>query len=75
MKYSKVEGHTNLIRDEKTKAILNTNESDYENYIRKREIKKNEDERISSLENNVNMIKSDLDEIKNLLRSLANESW
>lgn len=74
MKYSKVEGHTNLIRDEKTKAILNTNESDYENYIRKREIKKNEDERISSLENNVNMIKSDLDEIKNLLRSLANES-
>lgn len=74
MKYSKVEGHTNLIRDEKTKAILNTNESDYENYIRKREIKKNEDERISSLENNVNMIKNDLDEIKNLLRSLANES-
>ena len=75
MKYYKVEGHANLIRDDKTKAILNTNESDYENYIRKREIKKNEDERISSLENNVNMIKSDLDEIKNLLRSLANESW
>jgi hypothetical protein len=74
MKYYKVEGHANLIRDDKTKAILNTNESDYENYIRKREIKKNEDERISSLENNVNMIKSDLDEIKNLLRSLANES-
>jgi hypothetical protein len=74
MKYSKVEGHTNLIRDEKTKAILNTNENGYENYIRKREIKKNEDERISSLENNVNMIKSDLDEIKNLLRNLANGS-
>lgn len=75
MKYYKVEGHANLIRDDKSKAILNTNESDYENYIRKREIKKIEDERISSLENNVNMIKSDLDEIKNLLRSLANESW
>lgn len=74
MKYYKVEGHANLIRDDKSKAILNTNESDYENYIRKREIKKIEDERISSLENNVNMIKSDLDEIKNLLRSLANES-
>lgn len=74
MKYSKVEGHSNLIRDEKTKAILNTNLSDYENYIKTRQIKKIETDRIQNLEDNVNEIKNDLNEIKNLLRNLANGS-
>ena len=74
MKYSKVEGHANLIRDEKTKAILNTNLSDYENYMKTRQIKKNEIDRIQNLEDNVNEIKNDLNEIKNLLRNLANGS-
>lgn len=74
MKYSKVEGHSNLIRDEKTKAILNTNLSDYENYIKTRQIKQNETDRIQNLEDNVNEIKNDLNEIKNLLRNLANGS-
>lgn len=74
MKYSKIEGHVNLIRDEKTKAVLNTNVNDYENYVKTREIKKFENERISNLENNVSQIKNDLNEIKNLLRNLANGS-
>jgi hypothetical protein len=74
MKHSKVEGHPNLIRDEKTKAILNTNSNDYENYIKTRQIKKNESDRIQNLEDNVSEIKNDLNEIKNLLRNLANGS-
>lgn len=74
MRYSKVQGHSNLVRDEKTKAILNTNLSDYESYVIKKEIKRNESERISNLENNVSEIKNDLNEIKTLLRSLSNGS-
>lgn len=74
MRYSKVEGHSNLIRDERTKAILNTNVSDYENYIKTRKIKQSETERVSNIERDVEEIKNDLDEIKNLLRNLINGS-
>jgi len=74
MEYSKVEGHTNLIRDERTKAILNTNTNDYENYMKIKKIKQSESERVCNLENDVNSIKEDLNEIKNLLRNLANGS-
>lgn len=74
MKYSKVEGHSGLIRDENTMAILNTNVSEYQNYINSRTLKETEVERIQNLENNVNEIKDDLNEIKNLLRGLANGS-
>lgn len=74
MNYIKVEGHSNLVRDESTKAILNTNMNDYENYMKIRQIKKIESERVSKLENEMHQIKNDLDEIKNLLRDLANGS-
>lgn len=74
MKYSKVEGHLNLIRDEETKAIVNTDMNEYNNYMRLKNIKEKENNRINNLENDVNAIKDDLDEIKNLLRNLSNGS-
>ena len=74
MKYAKVEGHVNLIRDQSTKAILNTNMNDYNNYIALRESKKTSEEKINCIENEVTEIKNDLNEIKQLLRSLVNES-
>jgi hypothetical protein len=46
MEYSKVDGHSNLIRDESTKAIINTNLSEYQNYI----IEKDIDEKGKSFE-------------------------
>lgn len=73
MRYSKVEGNKNLIRDEETKAILNTNQSEYDNYITLRNIKKSEGERMQQLESDVSNMKNDLNEIKDLLRSLANK--
>ena len=73
MRYSKVEGNKNLIRDEETKAILNSNKSEYDNYITLRNIKKSEVERMQQLENDVSNMKNDLNEIKDLLRSIANK--
>lgn len=72
--YIKVEGHSNLVRDEKTKAILNLNMSDYENYMRVKRAKENESQRVENIENEMSNIKNDLEEIKNLLRNLANGS-
>lgn len=75
MKYSKVSGNSSLIRDEDTKAIINTNMSDYENYIAQKRIKEKESQKINAIEQEVASIKDDLSEIKNLLRKIANESW
>ena len=73
MRYSKVEGNKSLVRDEQTKAILNTNKTEYDNYITLRNIKKSEVDRMQQLESDVSNMKNDLDEIKDLLRSLLNK--
>lgn len=74
MSYSKVEGHTNLIRDESTKAIINTNLSEYQNYINLKKSKENDVSKIKNLESDMENMKNDLNEIKDLLRSLVNGS-
>ena len=68
--YSVVEGYTNLIRDDKTNAILNTNMNDYENYMYLKSIKESENCRIVDIENDLSGLKNDLDEIKSMIRSL-----
>jgi hypothetical protein len=70
MKYSKVNGHSNLIRDEETKAIINTNMTDYNNYIMQKRIKEKENQKLQNLEKDFVNMKEDLNEIKSLLRSL-----
>lgn len=63
----KVEGYQNLYRDENTGAIINYDSMAYDQYvnsINQREIQKRE----------INQIKTDIDEIKTLLRELLNES-
>jgi hypothetical protein len=46
---------------------------EHQEYISRRSAKNAEDQKIQSLENDVLNIKSDLNEIKNLLRKIANE--
>jgi hypothetical protein len=74
MRYLKVEGHSNLVRDPKTNTIINMDTFEHQEYVSRRSAKNAEDQKIQSLENDVLNIKSDLDEIKNLLRKIANES-
>jgi hypothetical protein len=74
MKYLKVDGHNNLARDSETRAILNLDIDGYKNYIKMKEIKMKEEKRVSNLENEIDTLKGDLNEIKNLLRELVNGS-
>jgi hypothetical protein len=73
MSYLKVEGHSNLIRDPKTNSIINTSMSDYQEYLNRKNIASKGNEKIESIEEDLANMKSDLDEIKFLLRSLINE--
>tara|TARA_B100000214_G_scaffold3791_1_gene2894 strand:+ start:377 stop:589 length:213 start_codon:yes stop_codon:yes gene_type:complete len=68
----KVEGHQNLIRDENTNAILNTNLSEYDQYLSLRSKRKKGTDRIDNMENDLKNLKDDINEIKTLLRALSN---
>lgn len=72
MDYIKVEGDTNLLRDPQTNSIVNGNMSEYQNYIKRRESKSKENQKVQNLEDEVASMREDLDEIKSLLRSLVN---
>lgn len=72
MKRLKVEGKDGLYRDLSSRAIINTNKTDYQNYMNARNRLNSEKERVDQLEEKVDGIKGDLDEIKSLLRSLTN---
>ena len=74
MTYLKVEGYTHLVRDQNTNSIVNTNMSEYQEYISRRNIKNEENQKVQNLETDLANIKEDLYEIKNLLRSLVNGS-
>ena len=68
----KVKGHNDLIRDETSNAILNTNSSEYDNYLSHRAKRKQGTERIDNMENDLKSLKDDINEIKTLLRALSN---
>ncbi len=74
MEKVQVKGHSNLFRDKSSNAILNTDMNAYQNYMESKRIKEEETKRITNIEDDLNSLKGDIDEIKNLLRSLVNGS-
>ncbi len=73
MKKIKVQDEKNLFRDIRTNAVVNTDRQSYNNYINIKRTKETESKKIKNLENELADVKSDLNEIKNLLRSFINE--
>ena len=65
-----IENNLHLKRDETTNAIINTNMVEYNEYIRNKNKKEREEKRISSLENQITELKSDINDIKNLIMGL-----
>lgn len=74
MSYLKVEGYTHLVRDQSTNSIINTNMTEYQEYVSRRNAKNEETQKVQNLEKDLANMKEDIDEIKNLLRSLINGS-
>lgn len=65
--YLKVSGHDGLVRDVSTKAIVNTNRADYERYMNQRDAALKRQQQLDQHELDINSIKSDIAEIKQLL--------
>ena len=69
--FLKVQGHASLVRDTATGAILNNNRTEYEEYLdRKRKAEAREAE-ISQHTEDINNIKNELSDIKQLLLQLV----
>jgi len=61
--YLKVQGNDSLVRDTSSKAIINTNVKEYQNYVEKRNMMAKQKQEIDSL-------KKDMSEIKEMLATL-----
>ena len=72
-KMYKIEGNADLARDPQTNSIINVNTLEYEQYIKRREVKNESQQKVDNIETEVANIKNDVDEIKFLLKELLNK--
>lgn len=67
-RYLKVEGHTSLIRDSKSNAIIHTNKSEYEVYMKRKKERDLHNDQMKSAVREINSLKAEIIEIKKLLK-------
>ena len=68
MEYYKIEGNQDLARDPMTGSIVNVNDLEYQQYVAVRKAKK---EKNASVEDDLARLKSEMNEIKSLLKELV----
>ena len=74
MSYLKVEGHRTLVRETSSNAIVNTDRNAYTIYMNRiKEARKSNDE-LKYAVREINSLKTELKEIKNLLIKVTNGS-
>jgi hypothetical protein len=66
----KVEGHSSLARDIRSNAIVNTNKSEYQLYMNRIKNREQQGDQIRSTIKEINILKQELFEIKNLLKEV-----
>ena len=67
----KVEGHESLVRDVKSNAIINTNVSEYQIYMKRIRAREKQGEEIRNAVKEINNLKAELREIKNLIKEVV----
>ncbi len=70
-KFKQVEGHPDLVRDTKTHAIINRNTNAYEKAKRRAASAQAQRDEIRETTREINNIKSEMTEIKTLLKELV----
>ena len=75
MNFYELDGHKDLARDPSTNAVLNVNSLEYQQYLARREVKSEKNDKIQNIEDDFANMKSELNEIKSLLKELIHGSW
>ena len=68
----KVQGHTHLVRDLKSQAIINTDSDAYARYMARKTKQRTKDDEVRQVIRDVNELKNEMREIKNLIIGMAN---
>ena len=69
----KVEGFDNLIRDTKSSAIINTNVTEYQLYMKRLKARQQDTNQIQNACREINSLKQEMIEIKNLIKEMVNK--
>ena len=69
---AKVEGHAHLVRDLKSQAIVNTDSAAYAQYMARKTSQKKKNDEIRGVIRDVNELRTEIREIKDLLIGLTN---
>ena len=64
----KVEGHVGLVRDNISKAVINTNKADYQYYMRRAKARETQRDSLTDAIKEINSLKKELFEIKKLIK-------
>jgi hypothetical protein len=70
----KVEGYTSLVRDVHSNGIVNTNVTEYEIYMKRVRSREQHGDQIRTAVKDINSLKTELREIKSLIKELINGS-
>ena len=73
MAYAKVKGHTHLVRDLKSQAIINTDSDAYARYMTRKAKQQKKDDEMRKVVREVNEIKTEMFEIKDLLKKVLDK--
>jgi hypothetical protein len=68
--FVKIQNKDGLLRDMSSGAVINTNRTDYENYLQRKNSSKELHQQIKQNSDKIEKIESDLDEIKQMLTML-----
>ena len=69
----KVEGQKQLVRDTRTNAIINTSKSEFEIYMTRVRAREKQGDEIRNAVKEINNLKAELREIKNLIKEVVNK--
>ena len=69
--FVKIKDHDYLLRDPVSNSIMNTNDSEYDEYIARRDAAKKTKETSSDMKEDLDNLKGEINEIKSLLKELV----
>ena len=74
MKIARVEGHTNLVRDLKTQAIVNSDSDAYARYMARKTKQAEKEDELRGVVREINTIKAEMFEIKSLIKEIVDRN-
>ena len=71
--YLKIDGHSDLVKDTKTHAVINTNKNAYHSYKKRLQEAQRQRDEIRNATREINNIKCEMHEIKDMLKILLDK--